>query len=487
VIFTIVIALFICLMLIVGIYAKRRTGMGVDEYYLAGRRVGGLISWATYFSTTYSAFMLVGLVGYSYMFGVGALGFELIYLMGLMLAVFFGPYFYAASKVRNCLTPSQILSDRYESRVVGFAAALIYLVFLIPYMSVQLIGPAIIFDRLSNHTLPFEIGILIMATTTLIYTFIGGMRGVAWTDLIQGLVFLSSALTLLIYVFIMAGGLNAFSILESKYPELLSVPGGMGRFTFTYFLNLTIPWFFFCLSNPQVVQRFFIPKSPRAMGRMIEGFVAVGFIYTIMVVLVGLIARVFIEPSMVKPRLEPDYVTPTILEQSPQALAILLTVGIMAASISTLDSILLTLSSIVSIDMVGGKYNPIFTGRLSMTILTIIVVVFALTRPGVIVELSVASSAGLLSIVPSSIAAIKWGRGSSIASLLSIAAGGLASALIQILKLSLYGLGAGPLTLLLSTATFIIVSLLTKPPAKSRNYIREIENYVKLNFSRVST
>jgi hypothetical protein len=79
------------------------------------------------------------------------------------------------------------------------------------------------------------------------------------------------------------------------------------------------------------------------------------------------------------------------------------------------------------------------------------------------------------------------GEGSSIASLLSIAVGGLASALIQILKLSLYGLGAGPLTLLLSTATFIIVSLLTKPPAKSRNYIREIENYVKLNFSRVST
>jgi Na+/proline symporter len=83
----------------------------------------------------------------------------------------------------------------------------------------------------------------------------------------------------------------------------------------------------------------------------------------------------------------------------------------MAASISILDSILLTLSSIVSIDMVGGKYNPILTGRLSMTILTIIVVVFALTRPGAIVKLSVASSAGLLSIVPSSIAAIKWGRG----------------------------------------------------------------------------
>ncbi len=478
-----IVIVFVCLMFIVGVYAKRRTGLGADEYYLAGRKISSLVSWATYFSTTYSAFMLVGLVGFSYMFGVGALGFELIYLMGLMLAVFFGPYFYAASRVRNYLTPSQILGDRYESKTVSFTVALVYLVFLIPYMSVQLIGPAIIFDRLSNHTLPFEIGVLIMATTTLTYTFIGGMRGVAWTDLIQGLIFLSSALALLLYVFSMAGGFNAFSILEAKYPELLSVPGGMGRFTFTYFLNLTIPWFFFCLSNPQVAQRFFIPRSPKAMGRMIKGFVIVGFIYTIIVVLIGLIARVSIEPSMVKPRLEPDYVTPAILEISPSPLAIITMIGIMAASISTLDSILLTLSSIISIDIVGGKYEPVFTGRLSMTVLTIIAVVFALTRPGVIVELSVASSAGLLSVVPSLIAAFKWRKGSKIASILSITIGALTSAFIQLFKLSIYGLGAGPLTILVSTITFILVSLLTKPSVKSENYIMEVENYVKLHFS----
>ena len=479
----VIILVFVCLMLIIGAYAKRRTSFGADEYYLAGRKVSGLISWSTYFSTTYSAFMLVGLVGFSYMFGVGALGFELIYLMGLMLAVFFGPYFYAASRVNGYLTPSQILGDRYESRMVGFTAALIYLVFLIPYMSVQLIGPAIIFDKLSNHTLPFEIGVLIMATTVLLYTFIGGMRGVAWTDLIQGLIFLSSALALLLHVFSMAGGFNAFSILEAKHPELLSVPGGMGRFTFTYFLNLTIPWFFFCLSNPQVVQRFFIPKSPKAMSRMIRGFVVAGFVYTVVVVLIGLIARVFIESSMVKPRLEPDYVTPTILELSPPPLAILTMISIMAASISTLDSILLTLSSIISMDIVGGKHDPVFIGKLSMFMLTLIITMFALTRPGVIVELSVASSAGLLSVVPSLIAALKWGKGNKIASVLSITSGALTSAFIQLFKLSIYGLGAGPLTILVSTTIFILVSLLIKPPDKSKKYIMEIKKYVELYFS----
>lgn len=479
----VVVAVFIGLMLIVGVYAKRRTSRGADEYYLAGRKVSGLVSWATYFSTTYSAFMLIGLVGFSYMFGVGALGFELIYLMGLMLAVFLGPYFYAASRVKGYLTPSQIISDRYRSKVAGFIAAFVYLVFLIPYMSVQLIGPAIVFDRLSSHALPFEVGVLVMAITALLYTLMGGMRGVAWTDLIQGVLFLASALALLLYVFSVAGGFSAFSGLEAKNPELLAVPGGMGKFTFIYFLNLTIPWFFFCISNPQVIQRLFIPKSPKAMGEMIKGFVTVGFIYTVIVVLIGLLARVFIESSMVKPKLGPDYITPTILELSPLPLAILVMVSIMAASISTLDSILLTLSSIVSVDVVQGRYDPVGVGRLSMAVLTFIVVVFALSKPGVIVELSVASSAGLLSVVPSLIAAFKWRRGCGAASILSIAVGALTSALAQILKLSFYGLGAGPLTLLTSTATFIGVSLVTRPPVGSENYVKEVENYVKLHFS----
>jgi SSS family solute:Na+ symporter len=63
-------------------YISRRMGVkSASDYYVAGGRMGALLAAGTYAATTYSAFMMVGLVGLTYQTGVGALGFELIYLV----------------------------------------------------------------------------------------------------------------------------------------------------------------------------------------------------------------------------------------------------------------------------------------------------------------------------------------------------------------------------------------------------------------------
>ncbi|MFW6137616.1 MAG: sodium:solute symporter family transporter, partial [Spirochaetota bacterium] len=56
--------------------ARKGLGKGAEEFFIGGRRIRGFISGMTYAATTYSAFMLVGLVGLTYQSGVGALGFE---------------------------------------------------------------------------------------------------------------------------------------------------------------------------------------------------------------------------------------------------------------------------------------------------------------------------------------------------------------------------------------------------------------------------
>jgi SSS family solute:Na+ symporter len=64
-------------------YTSRQKGkVDLEDYFLGSRRIDGFISAMTYSATTYSAFMMVGLVGLTYRYGVAALGFELIYLMG---------------------------------------------------------------------------------------------------------------------------------------------------------------------------------------------------------------------------------------------------------------------------------------------------------------------------------------------------------------------------------------------------------------------
>jgi|GEM_PF-5133745 len=122
---TIYLALFLYFIVgsIIARQARRKLGSGVNDFFLAGRALGGVIAALTYSATTYSAFMLVGLAGFTYIGGVGALGFELIYLSGLILVAFFGPRFWLVGNRYNYLTPTEMLGDRYESRAVSIVSA----------------------------------------------------------------------------------------------------------------------------------------------------------------------------------------------------------------------------------------------------------------------------------------------------------------------------------------------------------------------------
>ncbi len=112
----------------------------MSDYFLGDRSMGGVISALSYSATTYSAFMMVGLAGLTYKGGVGALGFEIVYFAGVSLVAIFGPRFWAVSKKTGCVTPSEMLGQRYGSRWVAMAAGITGLIFLIPYSAVQLSG-----------------------------------------------------------------------------------------------------------------------------------------------------------------------------------------------------------------------------------------------------------------------------------------------------------------------------------------------------------
>ena len=91
---------------IISFLAKKKTGPGITEYFIANRSIGGFVSAMTYSATTYSAFMMVGLVGMTYSFGISVMGFELSYLMGtILLLVLFSPFFWSISREYNCITP----------------------------------------------------------------------------------------------------------------------------------------------------------------------------------------------------------------------------------------------------------------------------------------------------------------------------------------------------------------------------------------------
>ncbi|MDZ4133348.1 MAG: sodium:solute symporter family protein, partial [Dethiobacteria bacterium] len=146
---TIYLALF--LYFIVGSIVARRAGSklggGVNDFFLAGRSLSGIVSALTYSATTYSAFMLVA---------------------------FFGPRFWLVGKKYNYLTPTEMLGDRYQSKAVAAVSAVAAVIFLIPYSAVQLIGIGALLEGISGGAIPYLVGVGIAAFVAIYWTWTGG-------------------------------------------------------------------------------------------------------------------------------------------------------------------------------------------------------------------------------------------------------------------------------------------------------------------------
>jgi len=450
---------------------KARRGMkeGLLEYFLSGRSIGGFVAALSYSATTYSAFMMVGLAGFTYSGGVGALGFELVYLSGLALVAFFGPRFWLVGEKFNYISPYEMLGDRYDNKLIPLLLAISACVFLIPYLAVQLMGVGYLMSGLSNGAIPFMMGVIIATVVAIAWALIAGMKSVAWTDSLQSLIMIIVSVFILFFIVYrhLGGFANFFAILEKDHAQFLSVPGP-GFFNFKVFLGLTLPWFFFSISNPQVSQRLFVPKSLSAMKTMIRGFLGFGLIYTLVSVLWGFSALVLM-PGLEKA----DMATPALLgsEYVPTILGLIAMVGITAAAISTIDSIMLTLSSVVVRDIYRNTGNDSGNSQLRFGKIVIIVIAliglwFASKQLDLIATLSVASSVGLLVSVPSIFGAFFWKDATASGSIWSILSGSFIAIYFQFAGIKPFGYWPGVWTLIVSTLVFIIVSVLTEAPDK---------------------
>jgi SSS family solute:Na+ symporter len=487
------IAVYIAVGLGIALMARRQLGVGVSEFFLANRRVGGFVSALSYSATTYSAFMMVGLAGLTYFTGVGALGFELTYLCGMFMMVFFLPRFWLVGKKYGYVSPMELLSDRYQNRGVGATAAILALVFLVPYGAVQLMGVGYLMSGVSGGAIPVVVGIIIAVVCAIAWSSIAGLRSVAWTDAFQALVMIVTSAAVLGVVIAALGGFGAFfSRLEAASPGLLTVPTAGGAWNINMFIGLALPWLFFLISNPQVSQRLFIPKSVTAMKQMLGGFLIFGFIYTLISVLWGFGAHLLL------PGLEnADLATPSLLALPiiPTGLAIVVMIGITAAAISTIDSILLTLSSVWARDIHRGFINPrvsergeLRVGQWVIPIMAIIAFLFAwwvTEQPQgglnlMIAPLSSAASAGLLMAVPAIFGAFFWKRATALGAMVSCIAGAVLVLIFQITGWKPLGWWPGTWGFIVCIILFVGVSLFTRPPRdKAEEFIGYLRETLK--------
>ncbi|WFO74724.1 sodium:solute symporter family protein [Desulfurococcaceae archaeon MEX13E-LK6-19] len=401
----IVLSLYFLVGTIIAWYSRKVGIKTAIDYYVAGYRLGGFLAAMTYAATTYSAFMMIGLVGFAYATGVGAFGFEILYLIAtVFLLTLFSHRVWRLARERKWVSPAEMLGDLYGSRILAMTVSIIYLVALIPYAVAQLVGLGNLMDGVG---LGYVTGVVFGALIVFLWTYLAGIWSVASTDTYQGLWMIVASMGFLgwLLLFMVSNNLtldNAFAMLGRE--GLLGLEGGF--WSFSIFLAFTLPWVFFAVTNPQVVQRLYMPRDEKALRAMIIYFSVFGLLYTVLVTMIGLLARSLSIAGVIPAIDNRDLVTPTLLLYTNPLLAAIVFTSIVAAAVSTLDSIILTLASSASRDIYRYKeYKKTMTYTI-IVLLVLVTMTIALLKPGFVVELSVLSSLMLLPLAP--VTLIAW-------------------------------------------------------------------------------
>ena len=439
----IVVFLYLAAVLYIGVFAFRRARgkEEAEDYFLASRSLGPFVFLFSLFGTNMTAFAILGSSGHAFSNGIVTFGL-MASSSGLVipLTIFLiGTRVWALGKKHGFMTPVQMFRDRWECSHIGTVIFVVQAAMLVPYIIIGIMGGGTTLYAISGGLVPFWFGGAIVAMVVMGYVFFGGMRGTAWVNTFQTVLFLCFGAIALIVIGVGMGGFRtaATAIQSSPMAYLLT----RERFSPYYFFSYT-----------------FIPLSAIAFphilifcltARKITQFKKTVIFYPLCIlaiwlpcVFLGVMANRVTDIPQIKAKqearrvlatqgktMEPeqrdelreqaagdDVIMLLLQRYAPLWLAGLLGAGIMAAVMAS-DSQILALSTMFTEDVFafyGGKTRfgesvQVQTGRIFIILITLFSYIVALEAPETIFELAIQYAfSGFASLSPLLIAALFW-------------------------------------------------------------------------------
>ena len=439
--------LYLGVVLYIGIFAFRQShGAGTEDYFLANRSLGPIVFLLSLFGTNMTAFAILGSSGHAFnngvvTFGLMASSSALIIPLSLF---FIGTRLWSLGKRFGFITPVQIFRDRWECGHIGTIIFAVQAVLLMPYIVIGVMGGGTALNAISGGAIPFWFGGALVALVVMSYVFFGGMRGTAWVNTLQTVLFLSFGAIALIVI---GAGMGGF---ESGVRELLASPGlapllTRERIPPLYFFSYT----FIPLSSiafPHICIMCLTARRMAHFKRTVVFYPLCMIALWMPCVFLGVMANRMTDVPQIQAKqearrtlaVEGARLTPAERDQlrqktaaddvllllldryAPLWLAGILGAGIMAAVMAS-DSQILALSTMFTEDVFafyGGKEKfgeavQVLTGRVFVIVFTVLAYAIALEAPQTIFELAVQYAfSGFSALVPLLVAALFW-RGST--------------------------------------------------------------------------
>jgi solute:Na+ symporter, SSS family len=431
--------------LYIGIFAFRSSrSADAEDYFLAGRSLGPAVFLLSLFGANMTAFSILGASGHAFAngivtFGLMASSSALIIPVSLFVI---GTRLWSLGRRHGFITPVQMFRDRWECGHIGTLIFAVQAVLLVPYIIIAVMGGGTTLAAVSGGRVPYWLGGAIVSLVVMGYVFFGGMRGTAWVNTFQTILFLMFGA---IAVTVIGAGMGGF---RAAMESLLASPSTAPLLT----RERISPLYFFSYT--------FIPLSSIAFphigifcltAKRLGHFKKTVALYPICMLLIwmpsvflGVAANAAKDVPAIAGKLEArsalaaggptlaaperdqlrarasgdDVILRLVDGYAPLWLASLLGACVMAAVMAS-DSQILALSTMFTEDVFafyGGKTRfgeavQVATGRLFVVLITLVAYVIALQVPQSIFDVATQYAfAGYSALAPLLVAALFWRR-----------------------------------------------------------------------------
>jgi len=403
--------IYVLAMIIVGIWNRKSENS--EDYFLASRKLPAWLLAITFIASWWGGGSAIDVVDHAHQNGLSS-----FWIYGVPVLVATALMLLFAKGIRNVGTISQpqLMNQRYNSKV-----ALMLTIFIVIFMVLAATVQVIVMGRFFNafFDMSYENGAILGTAIVLIYSLFGGFKGVVITDLLQFVFFLFTGIFLFYLAYTKAGGMEAVkSVAEINGKEgYTSFFNNVGD-NLAYVITFGTSW----MIQANVWQRISAAKKATdARKMMLFSFIAFIPLY-LMVTYTGMFSSVFYETVP-----EGGIVPNMISEVSSPVLSAILFVGLSAAIMSTMDSLINTGALSLTVDIYQKYINPkvspkksVVIARLSTFLMALLALLIALRIQSVLKISWIGSDFLTTGAFIPLVLGFLWARGTSKAAVISM-------------------------------------------------------------------
>ncbi len=384
---------------------KERNADFARDYFIGGYSLGGFVLAMTTVATYSSVSTFVGGPGMAWLIGYGWLYMAIVQVVVIFLVLgVFGKKIALISRKINAITVIDVIRHRYQSDFLANLSALFIVMFFCATMVAQFVGAAKLFEAVTGFS--YIIGLSLFGLIVVFYTTVGGFKGVAITDAICAVAMLLGLGILFTSMLNAGGGYdNIMNYISTNHHDMLE-PLSQGKMPMSLYISQWLLVGICTLALPQSVVRGISYKNTRALhNAMLIGTITIGAM-TLIATWIGVLSKGILTESLAAYGNSVDNITPlTIVKTMGPFWAGITIIGPIAATVSTVSSLLLSSSSSIVKDVYMRemeKRNITVSNdkikRLSMLAtvsLGLIVYIIAIAPPSVIWQINMFAFGGL--------------------------------------------------------------------------------------------